>query len=178
MRVDLADCEIGDFLAEVTKRFQAEGGYAGQTTTFGTRPRVFISYAHEDADLAARLFDGLQKEQFDPWLDKEKLEGGEDWDKRIKLDLDNSHFTLLLYSKALINKRDGYVNTEIELARERARNVRGSFLIPLRTSEIAPEERIFEVGKYNEMDLRPESFDQDLAKVISTMRREYQLRNR
>jgi hypothetical protein len=177
-RVELEDTGIEEFLAEVSRRLKAEGGYAGQAAPLGTRPRVFISYAREDGDLASRLFDALQKEYFDPWLDSEKLVGGEDWDKHIKQDLERSDFTLLLYSKAFCGKRDSYVNKEVALAAERAMSVRGSFLIPLRTCEITAEERVFELGKYNEMDLRPEAFDDHVSKVISTMRREYQLRNR
>jgi len=178
MRVDLADFDIGAFLTELSNRLQAEGGYAGEAESFGSRPRVFISYAREDADIATKLFNALQRKSFDPWLDNENLVGGEDWDKHIRQDLERSDFTLLLYSKTLCGKRDSYVNKELALATERALSVRGSFLIPLRTDDITPEERIFELGKYNEMDLRPESFDEDLSKVISTMKREYQLRNR
>jgi hypothetical protein len=177
-RVELEDTNIAEFLDEVSTRMEAEGGYAGQTAPLGTRPRVFISYAREDADLASRLFDALQKEYFDPWLDQEKLVGGEDWNKHIRQDLARSDFALLLYSKAFCAKRDSYVNTEVEIATERAMSVRGSFLIPLRTFDITPEERVFDLGKYNEMDLKPDSFDEHVGKVISTMRREYQLRNR
>jgi hypothetical protein len=177
-RVELEDTDIGQFLSQIATRLQAAGGYSeGQTAPLGTRPRVFISYAREDADLASRLFAALQKEYFDPWLDNEKLQGGENWDLHIKQDLGQSDFTLLVYSKAFCAKRDGYVNTEMNLAIERATQVRGSFLIPLRTFDITPAERVSELGKYNEMDLRPESFDEHVAKVISTMRREYQLRN-
>jgi hypothetical protein len=56
--------------------------------------------------------------------------------------------------------------------------VRGNFLIPLRTAEIAPEDRVDELSKYQEMTLRPECFDEDMPKVLSTMRRDYQRRNR
>ncbi|HTT24657.1 MAG TPA: toll/interleukin-1 receptor domain-containing protein, partial [Candidatus Sulfotelmatobacter sp.] len=92
-RVEVEDTDIGEFLSEVLRRLEAEGGYAGQLAPLGSRPRVFISYAREDADLAQRLFAALQKEYFDPWLDSESLGGGEDWDKRIRQDLATSHFT-------------------------------------------------------------------------------------
>lgn len=177
-RVELEDTDIGEFLTEVSRRLEAEGGYAGQIAPLGTRPRVFISYAHEDADLATRLFNALQKEYFDPWLDSKRLEGGEDWDQRIKRDLEASDFTVVLYTAAFCRKTDSYVNKEVALAANRAQNVRGSFLIPLRTCEIADADRVEELRKYNEMELRPEAFEQDISKVISTMRREYQLRNR
>jgi hypothetical protein len=51
-------------------------------------------------------------------------------------------------------------------------------LIPLRTAEIAPEDRVDELRKYEEMTLRLECFDEDMAKVLSIMRRDYQRRIR
>jgi hypothetical protein len=56
--------------------------------------------------------------------------------------------------------------------------VRGSFLIPLRTADIDPEDRVAELGEYHEMPLRPAHFDEDLSRVVSTMRRDFQRRNR
>jgi hypothetical protein len=139
---------------------------------------VFISYAREDAALAERLNSSLKKANFEPWLDKQALEGGADWNQSIRDQLEDTDYFLLLYTPALIRKTDSYVNREIALARDRALAVRGNFLIPLRTGELAPEDRIDELAKYQDMELKPEQFDDDLAKVISNMRRDYQRRNR
>ena len=83
------------------------------------RPRVFISYAREDRDLANMTFDALQKAHFDPWLDTAELRGGDLWDERVPDEINAADFTLVLYSPALCRKRDSYVNKEIHLARER-----------------------------------------------------------
>ena len=56
--------------------------------------------------------------------------------------------------------------------------LRGSFLIPLRTADIDAEDRVAELGEYQEMQLRPAYFDLDLSKVVSTMLRDFQRRNR
>jgi hypothetical protein len=178
-RVELEDADVDAFLTKLSERLEAEGGFAGQVAPAGPRPRVFISYAREDEELASRVYDALQKAHFEPWLDRESLQGGEDWDKRIETDLDASDFTLVLYTPAFSRKTDSYVNKEVALASERALKVRGSFLIPLRTNDIADADRVDELRKYDEMELRPDSgFDEDISKVISTMRREYQRRNR
>jgi hypothetical protein len=50
--------------------------------------------------------------------------------------------------------------------------------VPLRTADIAAEDRIVELSEFNEMALRPEQFDSDFSKVISTLLRDYQRRNR
>jgi hypothetical protein len=178
MRVEVEDADVGAFLADLSQRLEVEGGFAGQVGSLGPRPRVFISYALEDGDLAARVFDALQKAQFEPWLDRESIEGGDDWDQRIEAELDATDFTLVLYTSAFCRKTDSYVNKEIALARRRALKVRGSFIIPLRSGEITDADRVDELRGYNEMELRPLGFDDDISKVISTMSREYQRRNR
>jgi hypothetical protein len=177
-RVEVEDADVGSFLADLAQRLEAGGGFIGQATQIGPRPRVFISYAREDNELAARVFDALQKSHFEPWLDREQLRGGEIWDQRIESELDATDFALVLYTPAFCRKTDSYVNKEVALARRRALSVRGSFLIPLRTDYISDEDRVLELSEYQEMALRPAYFDEDFAKVISTMLRDYQRRNR
>jgi hypothetical protein len=178
-RVELEDADVDSFLTKLSQRLEAEGGFAGQVAPLGPRPRVFISYAREDEDLASRVYDALQKSYFEPWFDQESLHGGDDWNNRIETDLDASDFTLVLYTPAFCKKNDSYVNKEVALACDRALKVRGSFLIPLRTHDIADADRVAELRKYDEMELRPDSgFDEDISKVISNMRREFQRRNR
>ena len=60
-RIELEDTETGAFLTELKERLDAAGGFAEQSVPTGPRPRVFISYASEDRDLAGRMFDALQK---------------------------------------------------------------------------------------------------------------------
>lgn len=178
-RVEVEDQDIPAFLTQLSERLQQEGGFVEHAINpLGTRPRVFISYASEDGDLAARIYDTLQRAYIDPWLDRESLAGGDDWNQRIETDLETSHFVLALYTKALCRKVDSYVNKELALAAERALRVRGPFLIPLRYGDLSGEHSIDALGKYDQVELKDESFDEDMAKVISTIKREYQRRNR
>jgi hypothetical protein len=177
-RVEVEDDNVGVFLEKLSQRLLADGGFVGQEMALGPRPRVFISYAREDGNLASMVFDALQKANFEPWLDKESLVGGGEWDKQIEADLDSSDFALVLYTPAFCRKNDSYVNKEIALACERALRVRGAFLIPLRTNDLNEADRVDALRKYDEMELRTAAFDEDIAKVISNMRREYQRRNR
>ena len=177
-RVELEDADVGAFLTKLSDRLEADGGFVGQAMPLGPRPRVFISYAREDAALASKVFDALQKEYFEPWLDQESLQGGDDWNKRIENDLDASDFVLVLYTPAFCRKTDSYVNKEVALACERALRVRGSFLIPVRTEVLPEEDRVDALRKFDEMELRETAFDEDFSKIISTLKREYQRRNR
>lgn len=177
-RVEVEDADVEAFVTELCQRFEKEGGLDGNPAPVGPRPHVFISYAREDADLASRVFDALQKANFEPWLDQESLSGGEDWYQRIESELDSTDFTLVLYTPAFCRKTDNYVNSELALARRRALRVRGPFIIPIRTDNVTDADRVDELREYNEMKLRLAVFDQDIAKVVSTISREYQRRNR
>jgi hypothetical protein len=177
-RIEVEDADVSEFLAELAHRLAAEGGVVAEAAPLGPRPRVFISYAREDGALASRLFDGLGRSQFEPYLDQDAMVGGENWDQRVRDELAATDYVLVLYTPTLCRKADSYVNREIALARNRALAVRGSFLIPLRTADIADEDRVAELGEYQEMPLRPAHFDQDLSKVVSTMLRDFQRRNR
>jgi hypothetical protein len=174
--IELEDAEIGAFLTKLNERLDAEGGVVEQSTPIGPRPHVFISYAREDGDLARRTLHALEEASFEPWLDIERLSGGERWNERICEEIKGADFTLVLYSPALCRKKDSYVNKEISLARERDREIRGPSLIPLLTDEIPDEDRILELRDYHRMPLRPTHFDEDVKDLISTMRREYQRR--
>jgi hypothetical protein len=178
-RVELEDQEVGEFLAKLVKKLETEGGVSAHPSLPGARPRVFISYASEDSTLASRICTALHKASFDPWFDRESLQGGSDWEKQIQTDLDASDFALVLYTPALCRKTDSYVNKELALACDRALRVRGSFLIPLRTEELAEVERVDSLRRFQEMELRVNGgFDEDMTRVISTLRREYQRRIR
>jgi hypothetical protein len=177
-RVEVEDADTSDFLTELSRRLAASGGYLAKARPSGPRAKVFISYAREDEQLAARLFDALQRSHFEPWLDTEALRGGDDWDGRIKDELEATDFVLVLYTPALCRKADSYVNREIALARDRALAVRGRFLLPLRSTEIAAEDRIHELREYQDELLRPAFFDEDMARVISILLRDYQRRSR
>lgn len=177
-RVELEDADVGTFLTKLSERLEADGGFVGQAAPLGPRPRVFISYAREDAALASKVFDALQKAYFEPWLDQESLQGGDDWNKRIEADLDASDFVLVLYTPEFCRKTDSYVNKEVALACERALRVRGSFLIPVRTVDLTEEDRVDALRKFDEMELRETDFDEDFSKIVSVLKREYQRRNR
>ena len=58
--------EIGAFLTELKERLAAEGGFAEQSASSGPRPRVFISYASEDGELADRTFAPCKKRTSSP----------------------------------------------------------------------------------------------------------------
>jgi hypothetical protein len=179
--ITLYDAPIGQFVDDLLGRFQASGGAIVEAAAgpAAARPRVFISYASEDAARAKRLFEGLEGEGFDTWLDKARLEGGDRWDATIEQEIGRSDYILVLQSRALAAKIDSYVNMEIGLALKRAGHVRAPFkcLVPL---QIEPGEILQDLAAYQTepLGVGADGYDEDLRKLVSLLRRDYQLRQR
>lgn len=179
-QVKICNNEINDFFDELSRRLQEAGGETSQkAASVGPRPpQVFVSYASEDHQLAVRLFSALQKAGLEPWLDKDGLRGGEDWNAMIEDQLRESDYVLILQTPALARKRVSYVNKEISIAREQSRSYRGVFLIPLVTDNLSDEDRLEELLSFQQMPLKEATFDQDVAALVSTLVRDFQLRQR
>lgn len=62
-------------------------------------PLVFISYSHADQGLAVGLADELRRAHFEPWLDQEALEPGDNWAKVLGRALESSEAIVFLVSK-------------------------------------------------------------------------------
>lgn len=77
--------------------------------------KIFISYASEDYSAAKGLYDNLLEKNYSPWLDKEKLQVGSNWDFKIRQALKESDFVIILLSSISIKKR-GFVQREFKLA--------------------------------------------------------------
>lgn len=177
-RVEVLDVDVDKFLDELGGRFQLAGGRPVQAIRTKPRPKVFISYASEDANLAARLFGSLLKEQYEPLLDSDFLDGGDDWNKRVEDQLRETDYVLLLHSDALSRKHDSYVNKEIALAQDRGKYVRGKFLLPLLINNLPNEQWVTELGQYQQLPLREEHYDEDISEIVRTICRDYQVRMR
>ena len=72
-----------------------------------TRPKrngglIYISYAHADHRLAQGLAEELRRAHFEPWLDQETLEPGENWAKALGKALESSDAIVFLVSKSFL----------------------------------------------------------------------------
>jgi hypothetical protein len=177
--IKLHDTQVAAFVAELARRFHESGAATAEAEDglVAARARVFISYASEDALHARRLHEGLELAGLDAWLDRARLEGGDRWDPTIAQEIDRSDYILVLQSLTLAAKVDAYVNKEIALALGRAQRVRAPFkcLIPL---QIEPCERLRDLEPYQTEPLRPDHFEEDVKKLVSLIRRDYQRRQR
>jgi tetratricopeptide (TPR) repeat protein len=76
---------------------------------------VFISYAREDYNAAKRLRKDLKNVGLNPWLDKEELLPGQNWQEQIEDAISRSRYFIPLFSKTSVEKI-GYVHSEFKFA--------------------------------------------------------------
>jgi hypothetical protein len=79
------------------------------------KPKVFISYAHEDLKEVQRLYEMLKKADCSPWIDKKNLLPGQKWKYIIKKAIKSSDFFLACFSKKSVSKI-GFFQTELKEA--------------------------------------------------------------
>ena len=130
-------------------------------------PQIFLSYASEDFDEVKPLYERLKDQGLRPWLDRENLLPGVDWDREISREIKKSHFVLVCLSSRSLTKR-GYVQKEIRTALRVFEEVPAgqTFLIPVRLEDCAiPEELI----KYHYADIfREDGFEKLLKSIFTT----------
>jgi hypothetical protein len=177
-RVEVLDATADIFVHELTSRLAARGGLTSAADLPLHGIRIFISYASEDQPVAARVFASLKDAGGEPWFDKDALQAGDRWEEIIKDQLRDTHFVLVVHSRALVDKVDSYVNKEIWHARERAKEVRGRFLIVLLADDGALEDGVEELREYQQLRLSASNYDTTLAQLTSLIGRAYQLRRR
>jgi hypothetical protein len=132
------------------------------------KPKVFICYAREDAEIAFRLYRDLKAASVDPWLDRECLRPGQRWSDAIAEAIRESDYFLALFSSVLTKKR-GYVQKELKEALAVWEEVPGGsiYLIPARLDDCQlPTDRFRE---YQWVDLFP-AYDQGLEKILRVIR--------
>lgn len=61
-------------------------------------PHIFISYAHEDLDIANRVVDALAKNAVDVWINWKSIPKGEDWEQEIFRGIEEADAFLFLIS--------------------------------------------------------------------------------
>jgi len=130
-------------------------------------PRVFISYASEDAELAETLFDELSRSGYNPWIDRRSLKAGQNWPRLIEAAIEASDFFIACLSTNSVLKRGGF-QSEIRYALDIARRLplEDTFIIPIRLNDCRVPARI--AREYQYIDLFPDQ-DAGLARLIQSI---------
>ncbi|MES0489293.1 MAG: toll/interleukin-1 receptor domain-containing protein [Leptospirales bacterium] len=175
-KIEMFDNSITDFAQELAERYKkiAPQSSDEKKKITSTGPSVFLCHAGEDKPFAEDLFNRLGKAGFDPWLDKEALRGGDQWDSVIKKNLDTVDYVIVLQSKNIHDKVVGYVNKEINLSLERQLEYRPPirFIVPVQIDNSPPLEPLEHLQSINLSS--GDNFDA----LIQTLQRDQQRRKK
>lgn len=99
--------------------------------------RVFLCHSSQDKPIVRELYQRLNAEGWiDPWLDQEKILGGQNWDMEIEKVVEASDAVIVCLSSRFITK-EGYVQKEIQFSlRTALEKPEGTtFILPLRLDD-------------------------------------------
>lgn len=110
-------------------------GPGGETAPVpeGGRLAVFLSYASEDTQAAARLCTGLRNAGIEVWLDQNELRGGAAWDAAIRKQIRSCGLFVPIISRNSRARVEGYFRLEWKLAVDRSHQMAAEkpFLLPV-----------------------------------------------
>lgn len=84
---------------------------------------VFISYAREDLPAVQRLKAALDAAGITTWFDMERLESGDDYDRKIRQNISRCAFFMPVISATTQRRLEAYFRREWSYATDRARNI-------------------------------------------------------
>ncbi len=94
---------------------------------------VFISYAREDLPAVQRLKAALDAAGITTWFDMERLESGDDYDRKIHQNISRCSYFLPVISATTQRRHEAYFRREWSYATDRARNIAEGavFILPV-----------------------------------------------
>jgi hypothetical protein len=123
------------FVDELHRRWNTRRG-SGEVIELGVTPQrflpperempdnaVFISYAREDLAAVQKLKTGLDAAGVRTWFDIERLEGGDDYDRKIQRNIARCSYFVPIVSATTERRLEGYFRREWSYAIDRARNI-------------------------------------------------------
>jgi TolB-like protein/Flp pilus assembly protein TadD len=82
---------------------------------------VFLSYAREDAVAARRIAEALRSSGIEVWFDENELRGGDEWDRKIRRQIDACALFVPIVSQRTQARAKGYFRLEWNLAVDQMR---------------------------------------------------------
>lgn len=131
------------------------------------RPRIFIAYVHEDAEIALRLYRDLEAHGLAPWMDSQKLLPGQNWPRAIEEAISVSEYFIACLSTRSVLKRSQF-QAELRYALDCAARMPldRTFLLPVRFDDCRVPNRIQREFQY--VNLFPD-WDAGLERLLPTL---------
>lgn len=135
---------------------------------------VFLAYVEEDRVAAERLYAALARAGLDPWMDKKKLQPGQNWPRAIERAISLSDFFVACLSRRALVKRSTF-QSELRWALDCARQtpLGGIYFVPVRLEPCQVPPMIQQSTQY--LDLFPD-WKTGVKRLIATIREEYRRR--
>jgi TIR domain-containing protein/SIR2-like protein len=94
---------------------------------------VFVSYAREDLPAVQKLKAALDAAGVKTWFDLDRLEGGDDYDRKIQRNIARCSYFVPVISTTTQRRLEGYFRREWSYAIDRARNIAEGalFILPV-----------------------------------------------
>ncbi len=94
---------------------------------------VFISYAREDLPAVQKLKAGFDAAGIKTWFDLDRLEGGDDYDRKIQRNIARCSFFIPVVSATTQRRLEGFFRREWSYAIDRTRNIADGalFILPV-----------------------------------------------
>jgi len=94
---------------------------------------VFLSYASQDAEAAARVCNALRAAGIEVWFDQSELRGGDAWDQSIRKQIKTCALFVPVVSQHTHQRAEGYFRLEWKLAVDRCYLMSADkpFLVPV-----------------------------------------------
>ena len=136
----------GKFVDELHRRWTVRRK-PGEVITLGGAPQrflpperempdnaVFISYAREDLPAVQQMKAGLDAAGIATWFDMDRLEGGDDYDRKIQQNIQRCSYFIPVVSASTQRRLEGYFRREWSYAIDRSRNMADGALFVLPVS--------------------------------------------
>jgi hypothetical protein len=127
------------------------------------QPSIFVSYAHEDADLAHTFARELEAAGARVWLDQGELLIGDSLIERISEAIAEFDFVAALVTEASVGSNWCRKEIALAMSKQLKRGARGVTVLPLRVGETAMPASLVDV-KWMQLD--PEEPGECAAKVV------------
>ena len=98
-----------------------------------SKQAIFLSYASEDAEAAARICEALRATGVEVWFDQSELRGGDAWDQKIHQQIRDCALFIPIISANTASRPEGYFRLEWDLADHRTHKVarNKAFIVPV-----------------------------------------------
>lgn len=103
---------------------------------------VFLSYASEDRPLVEALKEELERAGVDVWFDRDALEGGDEYERKIRHNIESCSLFVPILSRHSLTSRRRFFRLEWDWAERVAVQAPPNqrFIVPLAAGDVAPDD--------------------------------------